>query len=447
MYVAPMTMGRSASPARNTTITSIPTRGMNWNPHPVPAHALHGADPARAVLVAALRAIPVELDLDAAVLVGSVWISCPAGPVTMAVSITCWSAAAGAWAVGHVVGHAGEAVLVDVARAGAAARHLGVVPLVLDADHRVPPVERRERVAREREPLAGRQAAAAALAPGHRGARAVLLEVARGGGGVDGAALELAVVIVDAEPGPIEAPLGPRVSAGGVEIERGADEVEVREQRRSGGHAPRHPEAAHVAVELGHPARVAEDELGGAGDGRAQVDAVTEDDHLAVLIGRVLERVEDALLREQAPDEAEIALLVLHAVGARRVGAHQTEDAVHLVLGEDRSDDLAHRPSWKMRLFLPRPSSQRRGAEPDAEAVAELAAARDPLGLDAAEDAVDGVRHVAGGAHPQRRRWPRRSRSRVAASTEVPRRRISKAYSREICSTPLMETTWSSPAA
>ena len=147
------------------------------------------------------------------------------------------------------------------------------MPLVLDADHRVAPVECGERVPREREPAARRQAAAAALARGHGGAPADLLQVTGRGAGVDRAALELAVVIVDAHPRAIEAALGAAVVGRRVQVERGAEEVEVREQRGAGREAPATArEAPHVGVsKLGHaPGGVAEGQLGRAGDGRAE---------------------------------------------------------------------------------------------------------------------------------------------------------------------------------
>ena len=63
-------MGWSGSPSRKSTTTSCPMRGMWIIPQPLPAQIGGDADPARAVRVELPLAVPVELDLHAAVLVG-----------------------------------------------------------------------------------------------------------------------------------------------------------------------------------------------------------------------------------------------------------------------------------------------------------------------------------------------------------------------------------------
>ena len=65
-----MMIGWSGSPSSKSTMTSWPMRGMWIVPHCLPAQTGPDADPARAVGVVLALAVPVELDLHPAVLVG-----------------------------------------------------------------------------------------------------------------------------------------------------------------------------------------------------------------------------------------------------------------------------------------------------------------------------------------------------------------------------------------
>ena len=64
-----MMIGRSGSPSRNSTITSMPMRGVKIAPHCGPASHCAHADEARALVVLVAVAVPMELDFDAAVFV------------------------------------------------------------------------------------------------------------------------------------------------------------------------------------------------------------------------------------------------------------------------------------------------------------------------------------------------------------------------------------------
>ena len=126
---------------------------------------LHGPDPARGLVVTAALAVPMELHLDAA---HRVDVDLLAGRAHDDGRVRDLNAAplGPRGHEGDIGRHGGEGVPVDpVLRPCGGAR--GAV--VLDADHRVCPVEVRSRVVGEREAVTGREIGAAALTVGRGG--------------------------------------------------------------------------------------------------------------------------------------------------------------------------------------------------------------------------------------------------------------------------------------
>ena len=83
----PTTTGRSTSPPMNVTSTSIPTRGTIWKPYPEPAHGV--ATRSQHELWSFRLPSRSQWNCTFTRPSASVWISCPAGPTTIAVSVTC----------------------------------------------------------------------------------------------------------------------------------------------------------------------------------------------------------------------------------------------------------------------------------------------------------------------------------------------------------------------
>ena len=152
--------------------------------------------------------------------------------------------------------------------------------------------------------------------------------------------------------------------------------------------------------------------------------------HQRVLVGRVDEEVGDALVLQQAVDEVEVALAVLHAVGPGRVAAGQPILDVHLLAGmlvEDRPHDLGHGllledPAVGGAAQEPEPWPQR---GPVARLVALVADEREPADQPveaalAAAQHVDLDRH-AGAEQVGEARWPgRRSPARARSRNGRP---------------------------
>jgi hypothetical protein len=179
----------------------------------------------------------------------------------------------------------------------------------------------------------------------------------------------------------------------GVEEGAGLVEVVVADGDLAGAHAAAEAERVDVLAVLHGVARGrGEPQRGVAGDRRVHGGVVAHDPHVAVL--GVREEPEDAVLLEQAADECEVGLAVLHAVVARGVARMQGE-AVFVAgeagLVEHLADDL---PRWSCsgRYDCSRGAA---GGGPggDRQLVElELAAVADVLGLD--DDPVDVPRLV-----------------------------------------------------
>src|SRR5262245_24273899 len=299
---------------------------------------MRDAEPAGAVLVALALAVPVELDLHAAVLVGEDLL---AGRPDDRRGLHAYDDR-GVRATSRTVGHGGGDALELVGvgdRGGAAARPVALARAVLARGEEVAAVERL-RHARALRPHAERESRRERAC----GARAATEDPGR-------------VLLLLADPHDLVVP-GARHGAGRMVVDLvGAVVVAGRGRRQVQGRllevvVGRGPLAGPDLLLLREPGddvlflgggRLLLHEANGRQDGAGDVSAgvIGEDERVLALL--VIEEEADALLLEEAGDEVVVGLAVLHAVLARIVGAGQLEAVVaEPVLAEELLQDVRH---------------------------------------------------------------------------------------------------------
>jgi hypothetical protein len=293
--------------------------------HAAPAVArpqLADADPARAGLVVGVRAVPVELHLHAPVLVGIDLLALGAdhGGGLQAAHDGAERDGLGAERLGAL----GDREFVAVAELprGVLVEHLRLITGVADLNDAIVAVEIVARVADQLQGVPGRDARAIAAARAGPALRLEGLEAQLGlhlalvRAGVPGV-LILARILIDLELG---AGLG---RLRGLHGEPRLVQVEVAERDLTRAHALAEAKLCHVLAVRDHASGRIEPQRGRPGDRRVRPGVVGHHEH--VLVGAVLEEVEDAVLLHQTGDESEVGFAVLHAVVARGVLAEQVE--------------------------------------------------------------------------------------------------------------------------
>lgn len=319
---------------------------------------LHRPHPARGALVALALAVPVKLHFDAPQLVGVDLVELGADDQRRLHDLL---GARRRRRRARRRGGGREHELVSVRRLVSPLR---VFSAVLERDDDVGRVEGPDLGAVDAQGAADLRARAATVGGRPPQPSAVLLEPQAGGALRERAGLELAVVVVL-----LEAPshgLGLGLRRLGAQVERGALQVEVAQRHPRGARAPRDLERLQVGLaEQQAVTPLRDDERVRALDRIERARAIAEHEHLPRLRARlVLERVEDALLGEQALDEVEVALLVLHAVAARAVAARQPQAAGHSERAEQLADDRGDRLVLKDAAVLLVLQQRKRGHEP-----------------------------------------------------------------------------------
>jgi len=260
------------------------------------------------------------------------------------------------------------------------ARPLLLARLVLDGHHEQRPIERLVRMVDDLEGGARDQPGAGAGALDALGLAPQPLEPGPGQPLPLGRIGEAARVLVRLRPGRSAA-----LAHGGPQLQGGPLVVVV------GHRGQAHLDLAHrlqpldllrgvvapaIARPVGH--------LGVAGDGRAGARGVGQHQHVAPAV--VLEEVGDPLLGEEPGHQLEVALVVLHAVGARRVAAGEGQAVGHLPLVQQLRHDL--RRGERLEDPPAAPQRQLRELGHEAEPVARLAV-RHAGQLDGPDDPVD----------------------------------------------------------
>ena len=315
---------------------------------------LGDADPARAAVVVAAAAVPVEAHLDAAVLVGVDLLAGRADDDGRLDPVEDGPRRPARRPEGHVRGHHLEVAAVPVERCAP----LG--PAVLDPRDQVAAVQLGARVLGQHEGAPRGEARRVALPPAGPARRLQLLEpeLRKGAAGLGHRVVP--GVLEDLEGGGLtvgDAGGGRRPG----EPEHGPLEVVVGDDDPRRAHLLGEVEAGHVLpgrerAAVG-PVRDPVVPAGRGGDGGVLRRHVRDHERVGGLV--VLEEVVDALLLHQPVDEVPVALAVLHAVLAGAVGPGEPRlvaarglcaprlaakgDAHEAGALEDVGEDLRHR--------------------------------------------------------------------------------------------------------
>ena len=336
-------------------------------PHPAPAQGVVDADPAGALFPGLAVAVPVEDHFDPAIFVGVDLFALGTRHDGGLAAVDRRPCRLLRGAVGDFGRETVEVRIVGEAFAGGAlAEHLGLAAGVCHLGQQAALVEVVAVVLVQGEVVAGLEAHAVAIALAAFAGRLQGLQVDLG-------ALPTQVRVVVAARVAVDLQVAIHPGAGvALQVEVGFFEVIVAVGDRAGAVF----QAVHVGedvVLIGRGAGGAVvDEPRVAGDGREDIVVVAH--HQDVVLLAVFEEEADPLLFEQAADEVELRLPVLHAVVTDRVAFAQHEAVVfprEARLSEDLFDNLLDihvlkNPAVAAVLQIPEPGHQGGGVAGEA---------------------------------------------------------------------------------